>query len=140
MLLGPLTGERVESNVQVLVEPANRFHFFDRFSWRHGTGEHADPVLKQVAVRQRVARVHGGLYLLQESVRQAALLLKLPPELSRRHPEQRLHLLPDLLSRRRILPWRLGLVDLHEAQQGHLEQLHGEHGPAVRGEQALIRS
>ena len=39
-------------------------------------------------MRQRVARVHSGLYLFREIVRHDALFLKFPPELTRCHPEQ----------------------------------------------------
>src|SRR5688572_12137407 len=131
-----LMRERFQSRIQVLEQRTYHYHFLHCFAGHTTSGEAAHPKLKQVVMRQLVARVRGNLYLIQQIVRDSALLLKFLPELSCRHLQDRLHLLPCLLKRH--LLWRFGLVDLNETRQGKLEELDTEHSPAVLGEHLQI--
>src|SRR5215210_6673405 len=116
-----LKRERFQPRIQILEQRAYQNHLLHCFAGHTTSGEAAHPKLKQVVMRQLVARVHGNLYLIQQIVRDAALLLKFLPELSCRHLEDRLHLLPCLLEWH--LLWRFGLVNLNETHQGKLEEL-----------------
>src|SRR5215204_7208708 len=139
-LFSSLMRKRFQPRIQILEQRAYHHHFLHCFAGHTTSGEAAHPKLKQVIMRQLVARVHGNLYLIQQIVRNVALLLKFLPELSRCHPEERLHLLPSLVERH--LLWRFGLVDLNETHQGKLEELDTEHSPTVLGEhlQILLRN
>src|SRR5215207_8846993 len=130
-LFSSLMRERFQPRIQILEQRTCHHHLLHSFAVHTTSGEAAHPKLKQVVMRQLVARVHGNLYLIQQILRDAALLLKFLPELSCRHLEDRLHLLPCLLEWH--LLWRFGLVNLDDTHQGKLEELDTEHGPAVLG-------
>src|SRR5215204_1849292 len=131
-LISSLMRKCFQPRIQILEQRAYQNHLLHGFAGHTNSGEAAHPKLKQVIMRQLVARVHGNLYLIQQIVRDAALLFKFLPELSCRHLEDRLHLLPCLLEWH--LLWRFGLVNLDDTHQGKLEELDTEHGPAVLGE------
>src|SRR5215204_5555559 len=126
-----LMRERFQPRIQILEQRTCHHHLLHCFAGHTTSGEAAHPKLKQVVMRQLVARVHGNLYLIQQIVRYPALLFKFLPELSCRHLEDRLHQFPCLLKRH--LLWRFGLVNLDETHQGKLEELGTEHSPAVLG-------
>src|SRR5919112_5227542 len=124
-LFSSLMRKRFQPRIQVLEQSTYQNHLLHCFAGHTISGVAAHPKLKQVVMRQLVARVHGNLYLVQQIVRDPALLLKFLPELSCCHLEDRQHLLPCLLKRH--LLWRFGLVNLNETHQGKLEELDTEH-------------
>jgi hypothetical protein len=77
-----LMRERFQPRIQNLEQRTYHHHLLHCFGGHTISGEAAHPKLKQVVMRQLVARVNGNLYLIQQIVRDTALLLKFLPELS----------------------------------------------------------
>src|SRR5215210_8589855 len=78
-LISSLMRERFQPRIQILEQRTYYHHLLHCFGGHTISGEAAHPKLKQVVMRQLVARVHSNLNLIQQIVRDAALLLEFLP-------------------------------------------------------------